>query len=134
MDYSSPRTECPLCSAVLEVEHIEEGFALIGATEEEKNVKEDPFTNFDDPVIEDYLKWRGRAVFVMVLGGALAFIMILISINGMSMFGIHYFRIGNNFIYITGISLVSFLLITGAGWFFRYLGIEREKYIKGDRQ
>lgn len=120
---------CPHCGRTLEVALSDEGFALIGAREEAP-VEDAPPVPLDDPIMEDYTQWRGRAVFIMLFGAVGALVVALSVTRGLLESGVHYFHIGKNQFFIGALGMVSLILLLAGAWLFRYLGRERERYVK----
>jgi len=126
---SGRQAVCPHCNAPLDVEHLENGFALISAAPiaaSEKEKQPPP----DDPIIEDYTKWRSRAVFGMLFGGACALILSLSITHGIVGSGRYYLKDPKNLFFIVIIGIFSVCCVAGGGWLFRHLGKERDRYIR----
>jgi hypothetical protein len=121
---------CPHCSASLEVAHAESGFMLVGADEDARPHMAAPWGEIEDPVTEDYSRWRTRAVFCMLFGAVLAVILFMDIAHGILGSGAHFMKSTENQLFIAILGLVSGCCIGGGAWLFRYLGKEREKYLE----
>ena len=122
-------TNCPHCSASLEVAHAENGFMLVGINEDARPCPDLPVAEVEDPVTEDYSRWRTRAVFCMLFGAVLAVITGMGIAHGILGYGAYFFKSLKNQLFITLLGVASAGCIGGGGWLYRYLGKEREKYL-----
>jgi hypothetical protein len=122
---------CPYCSASLEVAHAESGFMLVGVNEDAGPYRTTmPAAAVEDPVTEDYSRWRTRAVFCMLFGAVLAVITAMGIAHGILGYGAFFFKSLKNQLFIAILALASACCIGGGAWLYRYLGKEREKYLR----
>jgi hypothetical protein len=123
---------CPHCQRTLEVAMGHEGFALVGALDPPPGSSELPDATDagDDPVIEDYTQWRGRAVFIMLFGVVCALILAFSVSRGVLDSGMYYFQDVKNQFFAGIFLFLSTVCLGGGAWLFGYLGRERDRYLE----
>ncbi len=130
VDYNETADEivCPHCRRTLEITLGHEGFALVSALDQAPD-ESGPVVPLDDPIIEDYTRWRSRAVFIMLFGAVCTLILTFSIIRGVMDSGMYYFHNPKNQFFAGVFCILSVGCVAGGAWLFRYLGRERDRYM-----